>query len=80
MIEVTVYCLNFQYNHYFETTYGSGYNTTDTSKVPEALKLLEGKNPRFFKRDRFHCVTYTVDLKGFVIGGSTYWHSIMYYD
>lgn len=70
MIEVTVYCLNFQYNHYFETTYGSGYNTTDTSKVPEALKLLEGKNPRFFKRDRFHCVTYT----------STYGHSNIYYD
>ncbi|XP_044171499.1 UPF0686 protein C11orf1 homolog isoform X2 [Acropora millepora] len=30
-----------QYSHYFETTYGSGYNTVDTSKVPEALKHLE---------------------------------------
>ncbi|XP_044164770.1 UPF0686 protein C11orf1 homolog isoform X1 [Acropora millepora] len=34
-----------QYNHYFETTYGSGYNTVDTSKVPEALKHLEGHLP-----------------------------------
>ena len=35
--------LIFQYNHYFETTYGSGYNTVDTNKVPESLKHLEGK-------------------------------------
>ena len=35
--------LIFQYNHYFESTYGSGYNTVDTNKVPEALKHLEGK-------------------------------------
>ena len=34
---------NFQYNHYFKTTYGSGYNVVDTSRVPEALKHLEGK-------------------------------------
>ena len=35
-------CLNLQYNHYFETTYGSGYNILDTNKVPAALKHLEG--------------------------------------
>lgn len=36
--------LYFQYNHYFETTYGSGYHTVDTSKVPEVLKHLEGES------------------------------------
>ena len=38
-----IFYLIFQYNHYFETTYGSGYNTVDTNKVPESLKHLEGK-------------------------------------
>ncbi len=37
------HCLYLQFNHYFETTYGSGYHTVDTSKVPEALKHLEGE-------------------------------------
>ncbi|XP_044164882.1 UPF0686 protein C11orf1 homolog [Acropora millepora] len=37
-----------QYSHYFETTYGSGYNTVDTSKVPEALKHLEAREPIAF--------------------------------
>ncbi|XP_015769560.1 PREDICTED: UPF0686 protein C11orf1 homolog [Acropora digitifera] len=40
-----------QYNHYFETTYGSGYNTVDTSKVPEALKHLEGEVSIALMRD-----------------------------
>lgn len=37
------HCLYLQFNHYFETTYGSGYHTVDTGKVPEALKHLEGE-------------------------------------
>ncbi|KAJ7382033.1 hypothetical protein OS493_037622 [Desmophyllum pertusum] len=41
-------CLNFQYNHYFETTYGNGYHTVDTSKVPQALKHLEAREPTAF--------------------------------
>lgn len=37
-----------QYNHYFETTYGSGYNTVDTNRVPESLKHLEAREPTAF--------------------------------
>jgi len=37
-----------RYNHYFETTYGSGYHTVDTSKVPEVLKHLEAREPTAF--------------------------------
>ncbi|KAL9963396.1 hypothetical protein ACROYT_G026906 [Oculina patagonica] len=34
-----------RFNHYFETTYGSGYHTVETGKVPEALKHLEAREP-----------------------------------
>ncbi|CAH3146765.1 unnamed protein product [Pocillopora meandrina] len=39
---------NLQYNHYFETTYGTGYHAVDRSKVPEALKHLEAREPIAF--------------------------------
>ena len=44
---------NLQYNHYFETTYGTGYHAVDRSKVPEALKHLEGEQEcKIFFLDR----------------------------